>query len=327
MLGFRLRSLIALGALATALVLVVADAADARRAGIGSRGTRTYSAPPATQTAPTAQPIQRSMTQPTQPGNVSAARPSAAPQPTGFFNRPGIVGGLIAGFLGAGLIGLLMGQGLFSGLAGFASIIGLLLQVGLIALVGYMLWRWWQSRSQPAPAAAMGPSMRDMAPGGPQDAPGRSYGLGSGVPSAPRAAPAAGNDEIGTTPEDFDDFEQLLGEIQVAYGAEDLASLRSRVTPEILSYLAEELASNASRGVVNRISDVKLLQGDLAEAWREGETEYATVAMRYSQIDQTLDRTSGQVVEGSATPQEVTEIWTFMRVRGGNWLLSAIQEA
>jgi predicted lipid-binding transport protein (Tim44 family) len=30
------------------------------------------------------------------------------------------------------------------------------------------------------------------------------------------------------------------------------------------------------------------------------------------------------VVEGGT--DEATEVWTFMRVRGGNWLLSAIQQ-
>ena len=77
--------------------------------------------------------------------------------------------------------------------------------------------------------------------------------------------------------------------MQTAYGKEDLGALRTRVTPEMLSYYSEELAANASRGVVNRISDVKLQQGDLAEAWREGDTDYATVAMRYSLIDQIVD--------------------------------------
>jgi predicted lipid-binding transport protein (Tim44 family) len=93
----------------------------------------------------------------------------------------------------------------------------------------------------------------------------------------------------------------------------------------MVSYFAEDLAANASRGVVNRISDVKLLQGDLAEAWREGDTDYATVAMRFALNDQTIDRARGRVVEGG--PEEATEVWTFMRKRGGNWLLSAIQQA
>ena len=36
----------------------------------------------------------------------------------------GLLGGLAAGFLGAGLFGMLFGGGLFSGLGGFSSILG-----------------------------------------------------------------------------------------------------------------------------------------------------------------------------------------------------------
>ena len=71
----------------------------------------------------------------------------------------------------------------------------------------------------------------------------------------------------------------------------------------MVSYFSEELAGNASKGVVNRISDVKLLQGDLSEAWREGDAEYATVAMRYSLNDQTVDRGKRRVIEGRAVRQ------------------------
>ena len=115
-----------------------------------------------------------------------------------------------------------------------------------------------------------------------------------------------------------------FSEVQANYSREDLAALRAIATPEVVSYFAEDLAANVSKGVVNRVSDVKLLQGDLAESWREGETEYATVAMRYSLLDEMLDRASGRVVSGG--PDEATEIWTFMRQRGGRWLLSAIQQ-
>jgi predicted lipid-binding transport protein (Tim44 family) len=74
------------------------------------------------------------------------------------------------------------------------------------------------------------------------------------------------------------------------------------------------------------VFNTKLLQGDLAEAWREGETDYASVAMRYSLIDKTVDRATGRLVEGSESPTEATEVWTFLRPRGGNWELSAIQQ-
>jgi len=314
---FRLRPLLLLGALAAALVVIAADA-DARPGGsFGSRRTRTFTAPPVTQTAPTpARPIERSMTQPGAQSGPSVARPAPAAPTGGLLNRPGFFGGLAAGFLGAGLIGLLLGHGLTGGLGGLASIFGLLLQIGLVAIVGYLLWSWWQRRSQPA--FASGPSLRD-AFGARPTAPGGMDGLGSGAGPA-----AAGVGALTPTAADFDQFERLLGEIETAYGEEDLNRLRMRVTPEMLSYFAEELAANASRGVVNRISDVKLLQGDLAEAWREGDVDYATVAMRYALNDTMVDRASGRVVEGG--PDEAVEVWTFMRVAGGAWLLSAIQQ-
>jgi predicted lipid-binding transport protein (Tim44 family) len=212
-----------------------------------------------------------------------------------------------------------MGHGLTGGLAGFASILGLMMQIGIVVLIGYLLWTWWQRRSQPALAG--GPALRDNA----SARSGWPVGLGGGGSGATSAARASGTDEVGLTPDDFNDFERILGEVETAYGAEDLGRLRSRATPEMVSYFAEELASNASNGVVNRISDVKLLQGDLSEAWREGSTDYATVAMRYSLLDQTVERDGGRVVQGG--PDEAVEIWTFMRARGGNWLLSAIQQA
>jgi predicted lipid-binding transport protein (Tim44 family) len=93
------------------------------------------------------------------------------------------------------------------------------------------------------------------------------------------------------------------------------------------SYFTQDMAANAAKGVVNKVLDVKLLQGDLAEAWREGNDEYASVAMHFGLVDKTLDRTSGKIVEGSEQPIEATEIWTFQRSVGGNWVLSAIQQA
>src|SRR6202045_1883965 len=98
-------------------VILVVSSADARIGGgvsSGSRGARTFSAPPSTSTAPgTAQPFNRTFTQPGSPG-------LGAPAGGGFFNRPGmgLFGGLAAGFLGAGLLGMLFGGGLFGGLGG-----------------------------------------------------------------------------------------------------------------------------------------------------------------------------------------------------------------
>jgi len=222
----------------------------------------------------------------------------------------------------------LFGHGLTGGLGGFASILGLILQIALVVIVARLIWSWWQRRSQPAVAG--GPGFGDYNSG--NSVPPNSHasfgfggygggGYGSGAPQPQRAS---GTDEVGLTPDDFNTFERMLGEVEAAYGAEDLARLRKVATPEVVSYLSEDLSDNASKGVVNKISDVKLVQGDLSEAWREGDKDYATVAMRYSLNDQTVERDSGRVVQGG--PTEANEVWTFMRARGGHWLLSAIQQ-
>ncbi len=315
-MNFRQRAFGLVQALAVILSLaiplvVVASSADARVGGgssSGSRGGRTFSAPPATSTAPNAaQPFNRTITQPGSPGLNT-------PAGGGFFNRPGmgLFGGLAAGFLGAGLLGMLFGGGLFGGIGGFSSIIGLVLQIGLIVLLARWAMSWWQRRNAPQAAYAGGPS-----PVGAQatyNSGMSGFGLGSG------------SAQVQIQPADYETFERLLGETQDAYSNEDVARLHTLATPEMVSYFTRDLEQNKSRNVVNKVADTKLLQGDLAEAWREGETDYASVAMRYSLVDTYVDRASGRVVEGNGQPEEVTEVWTFLRPRGGNWELSAIQQ-
>ena len=61
----------------------------------------------------------------------------------------------------------------------------------------------------------------------------------------------------------------LLGDIQAAWSDEDVSRLERLATPEMVSYFARDLADNKARNAVNKVTGVKLLQGDLAESWRE----------------------------------------------------------
>jgi predicted lipid-binding transport protein (Tim44 family) len=289
--------------------MLAVSSADARVGGgfsLGSRGSRTFSAPPSTSTAPgAAQPFNRTLAQPGSPGIGGTTG-------NGFFNRPGggLLGGLAAGFLGAGLLGMLFGGGMFGGIGGMSSIFGLILQIGLIVIVVRMAMSWWQRRAG-APAYA-------------------GAAAGYGAPSSMRAATGFGlgssNAPLEILPADYGAFERLLNEIQTAWSNEDIARLRTLATPEMVSYIADDLAAHKARHQTNVVSDVKLLQGDLAEAWRENDTDFASVAMRYSLIDKTVDNATGRLVKGSEAPTEATEVWTFLRDRGADWELSGIQQ-
>lgn len=321
------------------VAMLTAGPADARRNGsFGSRGARTYAAPPPTKTSPAqTAPVQRTMTQPPKaaqpaatPGAPAAAAGAAQAPRRGFLG--GMGGGILGGLVAGGLIGAMLGNG-FGGLgAGMANTLMQIALIGGVALLVMMFLR----RRRAATAAANGPAAFQTHDGGfgrnaePEKTSGSFGGFQPReVPPAPAYEPQAPvTHEIGLLQSDRDAFERLLSEIQDAFAREDYAALRERTTPEVMSYLSEELSQNATQGRRNDVSGTRLLQADIAEAWQEADGDYATAAMRYEGIDIMRDRQSGAVLSGDPEhPTETTELWTFVRRNGGDWKLSAIQEA
>jgi len=321
--------------LAAGLVLLPAlvEAKAGRGGSMEGRGLRTYDAAPSTPTAPSAAPVQRTVTPPPTQSQPQAA-PSTAPRPAtaaagapaaqpGFFNRP-FMPALMGGLIGMGIGGLLFGGGLFGegglGAMGFGGVIGLLLQLALVFFVVRLAMNVFRNRQQPAMAGAGagGPqadyreTVQDIPPAQPR----------LGAPLGAGAGPA-----LQITEPDFEAFQQALSDIQSAWSKGDLETMRRHVTPEMLGYFGRELSMMASQGLSNRVEDVTLEQGDLAEAWSEDGIDYATVAMRWSALDYTTDA-NGTVVDGSRSQRsESVEIWTFLRAgTAGKWLLSAIQQ-
>jgi predicted lipid-binding transport protein (Tim44 family) len=307
-----------------AIVFLVPAMADARVGGgtnSGSRGSKTDQAPAPTQTAPSAKPVERSAT----PTQQAQARPAAAPAAAagGFFSRNPFMSGLMGGMLGAGLIGMMFGGG-FGGFGGAAGMLGLLIQLALIGGLGYLAYRLWKGRSAAAPATANAAYAGGMPRTAEPTSMGRTLLAGAGGGGGGAAAATAG---VAIAAEDFSTFEKMLSDIQSAFSHGDLAKLRTMVTPEMVGYFSEQLSANASRGVENKVDAVKLEQGDLSESWNEGGIDYASVAMRFSMIDVTKRIADGTIVEGNPQVRtEATEVWTFLRSRGGNWILSAISQ-
>ena len=334
----QFRWLAILAALIIAVPSLAPSPADARAGGgggAGSRGSKSGQAPAPTQTAPTSKPVERSTTPQQQSPSANPAGAAAAGAKPGFMQRNPFLTGLMGGMLGAGLFGMLMGGGFGAGLGSMAGMLGFLLQLALIGGIVYFGVRWWKSRNG-TPAAAFAGAGAGAAGGNPmapRPAPdsmartGLQPMMGGMLGGAGAASASTATQSLAIGEADYNAFEALLVNVQAAYSAGDLAKLRSLVTPEMLGYFSEELSANASRGVENKIDAVKLEQGDLSEAWSEGAMEYATVAMRFSMIDVTRTVADGRIVEGNAQVRsEATEVWTFLRSRGGNWILSAIQQ-
>lgn len=322
--------LAAVAVIALALAPALAEAQRGGGRSMGSRGAQTYRPPPATQTAPNqAQPMQRSVTEPARPAQPAPAARAPGAATGGLFGRSPFMMGMMGGLLGVGLAGLLFGNGFFGGISGFAGFLGLLLQIALIAGLVWLVVRLVRGRQQQQPAVAGVPNAmaRDMGgrPGAPHGGAGPAA-AGAGLMGG-RSIPAAGRAPVTLDKADFDSFERILKEVNEAWSHQDLPALQRLATPEMVQYFSEDLADLSSRGLRNETRETALEQGDLAEGWREGNREYATVAMRYSFVETTRRVDDGTVVEGDPSRRaQATEIWTFVRAHGGNWLLSAIQQ-
>lgn len=294
--------------------------------GFGSRGSRTYQdngAKPIEQSA-TPRP---SATPPPQTANSPMAQPTPATSPSWFQRNPllaGIAGGLAGTWLGHLLFGATessakttdaeSGAGSTSASNSSFGFILLLMAIGAGAFYFFR-----RSRQTPAPVFT-GLSRSTASRGSLLDV------------SANRTTDEPDTKAYDVTTEDKATFQQLLREIQTAWSTQDVAALQRCVTTEMLTYFSTALAEDNSRGVQNHVEDVVLLKGDVRETWCEGTTDYATVDLRWNARDYTVSTTiprgePGYLVEGSEdTATESFEVWTFMRVRNGQWILSAIQQ-
>jgi len=291
---------------------------------MGSRGSRTYdrpiersTTPPPAQTAPSqvAPTAQQPMYNPgatRQPG--MAAAPMAA-QPS-FFQRNPMMAGMLGGLVGAGIGSMLFGHSpalaAASDAAPGASMFGMFMQLALIGGLGYLAWRMFRRRQQPAtPAGAPAYGRQAEA----------AYG---GVAAA---APRREEKEFELSPEDQDTFTQIIAGVQKAWSDGNPVALRALVTPEVMGWMSEDLSRDQSNGVRNVMEDVTLLKGDVTETWRDEKFEYATAVIVFSAKDYMVSLADNRVVEGDAVnPVETQEAWTFVRSPGGRWLLSAIEQ-
>ena len=289
--------------------------------GMGSRGSRTHQdngAKPIEQST-TAKPA---TTTPPATANNPAAQSAPASQPS-FLQRNPLLTGIAAGLAGSWIGHMIFGATESSATtldgeqAPPSNSFGWLL---LLMVIGAgALYYFKKSRRIPAPVLS-GITRSTAVKGSLLDT---SYGNTILRPAT---------DTCTVTTADKAAFQQLLTDIQSAWSAQDVAALRRALTPEMLSYFSTALAEDNSRGVQNHVEAVDLLQAEVREAWSEDSTDYATVDLRWSARDYTVSTTiprgePGYLIEGSEeTSSESREVWTFMRVRDGRWLLSAVQQ-
>ena len=276
---------------------LLTDAATvwARAGSGGSRGSRSYSAPatPSTPSSPA-----RSVTQPT------------APQ-----QRPGLFGGLMGGIAGFALGGLL-GSMLFGGMGGggFGGGLGLL-EMLLIGGAIFFLFRMFRARQsaepRPAYASAGGASASAYGAGG-QGWSGGGGGTTLEAPSGPsdleRGVGFLQQMDPSFDPGAFAGWAKTaFVDVQGGITRRDLSAVNDRLTPQEYARLQAQCDQLRSARRTNRIEQIQIGRAEVTEAWQESGQDWATVYFAVSLVDCTVDDTTGAVVEGSKTPQDVEE--------------------
>ena len=87
---------------------------------------------------------------------------------------------------------------------------------------------------------------------------------------------------------------------------------------------SKDLEENKARNDLNKVTAVKLMQGDLAEAWREGETD-SPAGDAVLAVDRPRSANRPPVA-GRETRSKSHRSRDLARRRGADWELSAIQQ-
>jgi predicted lipid-binding transport protein (Tim44 family) len=291
---------------------------------MGSRGSRSMSAPKA-HIAP--RPKQPSSTY--APTRTPGA--TATPGTSGSFWRSfggGILGGLAGGLLFRSLLG---GPAAHGGAGGGG--IGLL-DILILAGIAYLIY-WYIKKKRLEAAATSG------------------YYRSSGTVELPRQPqyPPVYEQPQAMAPEDDQDLERglanieqydssfnaaqfqetcmdLFFKIQGAWANRDMATVRHLLTDEMYRTFQADADGLKARKQINRLENIAVRSVDITEAWQESGADFITVRILASLLDYNVDETTGRVLEGSKTePVKFKEYWTFTRPVGPNpWQLSAINQ-
>src|SRR5439155_547329 len=122
--------------------------------------------------------------------------------------------------------------------------------------------------------------------------------------------------------------QRAFSDVQDAIARRDLATVADRLTPQEFARLQGQCDQLRGARQTNRVEQIRWRRAEVSEAWQESGQDWVTVYLAASLVDYTVDDTTGALVDGSKTPQDIEEYWNFTGLVGPTpWRLSAIQAA
>lgn len=236
------------------------------------------------------------------PSGAYRSRPMFGPR-TGGMPRRGIMGA-VAGLAFGGLLGSLLFGSAFHGI----NLFDMLILGGILLLILTIM------RRKAGPMAYAAQPFSGM-----QGMQAQYRGFTGATDAPPSQLPPSIDRERFLT-----SAKQIFVRMQAAWDAKDIADIRRFCTPDIASRIEADMAS---LGEGRALTEVAMLNAELADVWPESGYEWAAVSFDAMLREQSLDA-AGALTEDIR--HEVREYWIFRhdpRLEDSTWFLAGIQQA
>jgi len=239
-----------------------------------------------------------------------------------------VAGGMAGGFLGSMLfssLGSAVGEsGASEGGSGGVGMLEILLMAGL----GYFVFRWWKSRQQVAPAYAGTNAYRSTG------------SFNNQLIGSSRQMLDIDNGGIDTKKFlafskeaiDQDLASDIFFKVQGAWTRRDVNSMDELVTDQMREIFVTEIAELKQRKEINRLENIAVRRVEVGDSWSEDGLTFAKVRFTANLLDYTVNEASGAVVGGSVSaPVKFEEDWIFVQSHRSNsanegWRLAGIEQ-
>ncbi len=125
------------------------------------------------------------------------------------------------------------------------------------------------------------------------------------------------NDPAFTAPDFISYVKQVYMDIQAAWEARDLSSVRAVLHKNLYQQTEQQLEKKRQQGIINHLERISVSEAYLTSYRRDSEYEYATVYLAASMIDYQVEEATGKILYGDRTTRwNMFYKMRFMRTLG-----------
>jgi uncharacterized tellurite resistance protein B-like protein len=118
----------------------------------------------------------------------------------------------------------------------------------------------------------------------------------------------------------FTRCKNIMPVFQYSWSEQDISGIQHFMSDGMHEAISLQLEMQKSKGIFNRVTDVKVLNAHLVEVSSDDFFDTLDIAITAQAADVTINKSNNKVVQGSKSAEEFQEIWSFVRRPGAKTL-------